>query len=150
MKFSSQEDVALPIEEVFAAISDFEVFERRAMRRGAQVSRTDPATGPGLGSVWDARFAFRGKEREVRGEVTTCDAPAQLAVASKSGGLSGVFGVELVALAPQRTRMIVGLELTPGNLSSRLLLQSLKLAKTTLSARCSKAVTDYARSLDAD
>ena len=148
MKLSTREDIAVPIADVFAHISDFGEFERRAMRRGAEISRIDPPAGPGEGSKWEALFTFRGKERKVKAKVDTLAAPETLTVGSKSGGLDGTFEVRLVALSPSKTRMIVGLELKPTNLSARLLVQSLKLAKGTLTDRFSKAVTDFAKSLE--
>ncbi|MEL7301834.1 MAG: SRPBCC family protein [Pseudomonadota bacterium] len=148
MKLSSREDVALPIAAMFRAVSDFEVFERRVLRRGADISRTDPESGPGKGSTWEARFQFRGRERDLTARVTEFDAPSLIGVTSISGGLKGDFTVSLVALTPRKTRMIVGLDLTPNNLSARLFVQSLKLAKSTISKRFETAVADYARGLE--
>ncbi|MCH2075976.1 MAG: SRPBCC family protein [Rhodobacteraceae bacterium] len=148
MKLSTREDIVVPISDVFTQISDFGEFERRAMRRGAEISRSDPAAGPGEGSQWDASFTFRGKERKVKAYVEALIAPETLQVGSKSGGLDGMFEVRLVALSPSKTRMIVGLELKPTNLSARLLVQSLKLAKGTLNDRFSKAVSDFAKTLE--
>ncbi|MEL6913838.1 MAG: SRPBCC family protein [Pseudomonadota bacterium] len=148
MKISSREDVSLPIAAMFLAVSDFGAFERRVLRRGAEVSRTDPPSGPGKGSTWEAQFQFRGRERDLTARVTEYDAPSQITVASRSGGLRGEFTVSLVALTPKKTRMIVGLELSPTNLSARLFVQSLKLAKSTISRRFEAAVEDYARGLE--
>ncbi|MEM9349516.1 MAG: SRPBCC family protein [Pseudomonadota bacterium] len=148
MKFSDREDIALPIETVFAAVSDFGAFERRALRRGAEISRTDPESGPGLGTVWDVEFEFRGRARSLKAKVTDFTAPTNLLVSSLSGGLKGSFSVKLVALSPRKTRLTVGLELVPTNLSARLLVQSLKLAKSSLSKRFDQAVADYAAALE--
>ncbi len=35
MKFSTRKDIDAPIDHVFASVSDFQVYERAAMRRGA-------------------------------------------------------------------------------------------------------------------
>ncbi|MEO0678337.1 MAG: SRPBCC family protein [Pseudomonadota bacterium] len=148
MKFSSREDVELPIERVFDAVTDFDMFDRRALRRGAEVSRTDPPTGKGEGTSWDVSLQFRGRERELQAQVTEYSQPESMAIKSQSGGLKIDLTVALVALNPQKTRVIIGLELTPSNLSARLLVQSLKLAKASLSKRFSTAITDYARSLE--
>ena len=144
MKLSTREDMAVPVEVAFDAISDFEEFERRAMRRGADVSRTDPPSGPGLGSTWDATFSFRGKQREIVAEMELFDPPNSILLRSRVGGLRAVFDVTLVALSPQKTRMVVGLEFTANNLSARLLVQSLKLAKAALSKRFERAVSEFA------
>ncbi|MEM9854081.1 MAG: SRPBCC family protein [Pseudomonadota bacterium] len=150
MKLSTREDVNVPIEAVFASVTDFDAFERRALRRGAEISRTDPASGPGLGSAWEASFSFRGRERSLSAEVEAFETPEKLSIGSKSGGLLGTFNVNLVALSPKKTRMVIGLELTPKNLSARLLVQSLKLAKASLKKRYDKAVADYAKSIEAE
>jgi len=150
MKISTREDITLPIETVFAAISDFEAFERRAIRRRADLSRTDPASGPGLGTSWDITFTFRGKERRLSATVTEFEAPSGHVISSKSDGLTGIYTVELLSLNPQKTRITTGFELTPNNLSSRLLVQSLKLAKGSITKRFCTAVTDFARGLEKD
>ncbi len=150
MKFSTREDMDLPIEVVFEGISNFKSFERKALRRGAEVNRTDPEAGQGLGTVWELSFQFRGKKRETIAEVSRFDVPEHLAVTYKSGGMIGAVNVSLVSLSKQKTRMMVALELAPTNLSSRLLVQSLKLAKGSLTKRFKGAVNDFATTLERD
>lgn len=148
MKVSSRRDVELPISTVFGEITDFASFEKRALKRGADVARTDPATGPGLGSVWDLAFVFRGRRRKMVAECTLYDPAEGLEIKSKSGGLDLLFDVSLVALSPRKTRMVVALELTPSNLSARLLVQSLRLAKASLKQRFAGALDEYASDLE--
>ncbi|HCI07161.1 MAG TPA: hypothetical protein DE314_07355, partial [Sulfitobacter sp.] len=61
MKFSTREDVEVPIDQAFALICDFDAYERSAMRRGAEVRRVDDLSKPGVGMKWAASFKMRGK-----------------------------------------------------------------------------------------
>jgi len=150
MKFSTREDVEVPIDVVFQALSDFDGFERRALRRGADVERTDTLQANGVGMEWKVGFKFRGRDRTLLPKVTQYDPPNSMEVVSTSGGLEVVLGVELVDLSPARTRMSVGLEMKPNTLSARLLVQSMKLAKANLTKRFKVAVADYAETIERD
>jgi len=63
MKFSTKEDIEAPIDVVFEMLCDFEMFERGAMRRSAEVQWTDIKTVRGVGMTWSAMFNLRGKRR---------------------------------------------------------------------------------------
>ncbi|MEM9967054.1 MAG: SRPBCC family protein [Pseudomonadota bacterium] len=149
MKFSTNEDIAAPIDVVFRALCDFEQFERAALRRGAEIRRLDSMAALGVGMRWQANFSLRGKEREVQIELTSFDPPEQLLFDSVSPNMLGHAALELTALSKDKTRLKVGFEVKPLNLSSKLLVQSLRLAKYTLTKRYKKRVADYARSLEA-
>ncbi|TDK42435.1 SRPBCC family protein [Antarcticimicrobium luteum] len=148
MKFSSKEDIDAPIEAVFDAISDFEMFERSAIRRGIEVQRADEAAAVAPGLVWNAVFELRGKRRDLRLQLVEWDRPNGMKFDSESAGLNGDFTVELVALSPRRTRMSVVLALSPKTLPARLFLQSLKLAKANLTKRFKVKVADFAKSVE--
>jgi hypothetical protein len=147
MHFQAQNDVQAPIAWVFQQLADFPAFERQAMRRGADLRRLDQNDRPGLGSAWDVKFQFRGKDRDMRAEVTRFDAPNGLTITSTSPNLGGTCVVDLVALARGTTRMTVRLDITAQSLSARLLLQSLRLAKGALNKRYELAVADFARQM---
>ena len=66
MKFSAQEDIEAPIDRVFAHVSNFEAFERNAIRRGAEIERESASMQPTLGMAWKVRFEFRGRARKVK------------------------------------------------------------------------------------
>lgn len=148
MKLSSREDIEAPIDRVFDSLCEFESFERAAMRRGADVMRVDALTYPGVGMTWDARFPFRGKRREMRVVTTRFEPPQEMIVQAESPGMHATFAVELIALSRSRTRMIVGLEMLPRTLSARLLVQSLKLAKTSLTKRFRLRFAEYAQGME--
>lgn len=148
MKFSTKEDIDAPIETVFTMLCDFEMFERAAMRRGAEVQRMDTQTAPGVGMGWRSVFSLRGKRREVEIEMITFDKPNEMAFEARSQGLLSLMSVELVALSKNRTRIMTSLDIKPLNLSARLLVQSLKLAKTSLTKKYKLRVAEFVKALE--
>lgn len=148
MKFSTREDVEAPIEYVFSQVTDFAGIERSALRRGADVQRVDTLTEPGPGMAWDATFKMRGKLREVQLELTEFDPPNGYVLGSRSPAMGGRLAVELVALSRGRTRVVLDVALEPKTLSSRLLIQSLKLARRNLLKRLATRFGEYARDME--
>lgn len=148
MKFSAKEDIEAPIEDVFEMLSDFESFERSAMRRGAEVRRISDLPDPGIGMTWDVAFSLRGKRRQMTLVTTDFDKPNRIKVDATSPSLSSVFEMELVALSRGRTRVAVELDLKPKNLSARLLVQSLKLAKANLTKKFKLRVAEYSKEME--
>jgi len=148
MKFSSKEDIEAPIDQVFAILSDFEIFERAAIRRGADVHRRDDLPEPGVGMRWEASFMMRGKQRDAVVDLVTYDRPNEMVFESRAGGLEGFLDIDLVALSPRRTRLSVNFEVKPKTLPARLLVQSMKLAKTNLTKRFKLRVATFARDIE--
>ncbi len=148
MKFSARDDIEASIEDVFTALSDFEMFERQAMRRGAEVVRADEAQQAGVGAAWRVAFMMRGRRRELNLQTVRFDDPNGMGFAAQSPGMDATFDVDLLALSRTRTRMTVALELKPLNLASRLLVQSLKLAKSNLNNRFKQRVSEYCQMLE--
>ena len=147
MKFSTREDIEAPIDFVFDRVSDFDAYERRALRQGAEVSRR--SDGPaGVGTIWDVAFTFRGRARRMSAELMTLDRPTAMVIQSGSDGLDVRTEVDLIALSQSRTRVMVSFELKAKTLTARLLLQSLKLAKTKLTKRFKARVLDYAEDIE--
>lgn len=56
MKFSTREDIDLPIDQVFAQVSDLDQFERAALRRGVKIRRMDDSAQPKVGMAWEMDF----------------------------------------------------------------------------------------------
>jgi carbon monoxide dehydrogenase subunit G len=148
MKFSTKEDIEAPIDVVFRQVTDFAVFERAALRRGAQVQRIDEKSSPDTIITWDISFPFRGRQRNMRAELTECDSPHRVLVKSTSGGLGGDVVVELVALSRGRTRIIVALDIKPKNLTTRIMVQSMRIAKNKLKARYRMRVARFASDIE--
>ncbi|MGR3500797.1 SRPBCC family protein [Pseudaestuariivita sp.] len=147
MKFSAKEDIDAPIDAVFAMLSDFEGLEKAAKKRGIKVSRDGEE--PQAGTCWHMDFSFRGKPREADLTLERFDAPNTLWFTSDSSGLGGEGGIELVELSRTQTRMATEVTVTANNLSARLLLQSLKLAKSNLNKRYKMRVGEFGKYLEA-
>jgi hypothetical protein len=145
MKLSASEDIEAPLDRVFAEISDFGAIERQALRRGAEVRRTDTLSAPGAGLKWHAAFRFRGKPREADIVMTEYTPPDRMVFHCVTGGLHTHTVIDLVALSRSRTRIALHSTLDPKTLSARLLVQSLKLAKGGIDKRFRKRMASFAK-----
>jgi len=148
MKLVAKEDIEAPIERVFEAVSDVESFQRSAIRRGATVTRTDRLTAPGAGMSWDAAFDLRGRRREMTLKLVELDAPEAMRFEGRAGGLDIRFNVDLMSLARNRTRLRLELEVKPQTLSGRLLVQSMKLARGSLTKRMNLRLAEFAAGIE--
>ena len=140
MKLSSRQDIDAPAAFVFAALADFEAWERAAMRRGADVERMDKVNRDAQGRSWQIKFSYRGKGRRVVLQLTEMQPPTSMEFAGNGASLDGVAGIDLMELAPLRTRLSVTLDLRPRTIGARILMQSLRLAKARLNRRFSDRV----------
>ena len=148
MQFSSKEDIEAPIAEVFALLSEFESFERSAIRRGIEVQRIDAGAAPSEGAAWDTRFDLRGKRREMRVELVRYDPPNAMHYAAVSQGVEAMMTLDLLALSQRRTRVAIVLNLKPKTLAARLMIQSLRLGKATLTKRFKLRIAEFAKSME--
>ena len=147
MKFSGRHDIEAPIDRVFAALSDFDAHERSALRRGVQVNRIDMMTSPVPGMTWAAKVRFRGRIRDITVSLARFDPPEVIYYDVEGSGLLGQFTVDLVALSKARTRLIAALDVRPMSMSGRLIIQSLRLIKASLTRRFKARVHEYAEHL---
>jgi len=147
MKFSSKEDTETPIDRVFEQLTNFEMFERAAIRRGVEIERERDTAQPVVGMAWKARFEMRGRSREARVELMHLDRPNTMRFDAIGKGVDGSFFIDLLPLSPRSTRISVVLDIEPKTLSARLLIQSMKLAKTNLTKRFRKKVREFAKTL---
>lgn len=150
MQFSTHQDIDAPAAYVFERVSNFDAYERQALRNGARVERVDGRGPVSVGTAWDVEFTFRNKDRRLQAKVTELLAPESLVVDTQAKGLSGVTRVSLVALSPKTTRVSVAIVLSAQSLQGRLLLQSLRLAKPRLNKRFRQRIKDQLATVAAD
>jgi hypothetical protein len=147
MKISARTDVEMPREQVFAAASDFEAAEQRLVARGALIVRTETRLPPAAGIAWSTVARLRGRNRKIDSTLTRYSPPEGFEVISVIGGMTVTFDLKLVALAPARTRIIVGFDLRASTFKARVVLQALRLGKRRLSERLSQGLATWADAL---
>jgi hypothetical protein len=147
MKVSARTDVEMPRQQVFAAASDFEAAEQRLAARGAQIVRTETRVPPGAGIAWSSVARLRGRKRQIDSVLTRYTPPEGFEVTSVIGGLTVVFDLKLVALAPARTRIIAGFDLRATTFKGRVALQALRLGKGRITDRLSRGLAAWSESL---
>ncbi|MDW3224463.1 MAG: SRPBCC family protein [Paracoccaceae bacterium] len=148
MKFATQQDIEAPISAVFEMMSSFETFEDAASKYGADVKRVDNLSRAGIGMHWNVQFIFKGQSRVLDMEITQFDRPKSIALDMTSEGLFGPARVDLEKLSDTKTRIAVGGEIRASSLKARVLLQPLKLAKSTLDQRFQERVAKFVHSLE--
>ncbi|QDC08260.1 SRPBCC family protein [Oceanicola sp. D3] len=144
MNFTGKEDIEKPIGEVFAAVTDHDGFEKQVMRRGYEVARTDTLAEPGVGMAWKMRFPIRGQMRDLTAKVSSYEAPEHVALDITIGGLDTVVKIDLIELSKMRTRMNLDIELKPRTITSRVLVQSLRLRRASLTQQLRRRMGDFA------
>ena len=135
MKLTAKEDIEAPIAFVNAVLTDFDTWERAAMRRGADVQRLDSLRLPGPGMEWKARFAYRGKDRDLKIKLLKLIAEQNLSFDCIAKPAEGTLSIDLAEMGPRRTRLVVNMEIKPRSLAARLFMQTLKLAKAKVTRR---------------
>jgi hypothetical protein len=135
MKFSTRQDIEAPAAAVFAVLTDFTALEVAGMRRGVRLRRLDGLTEPGQGMSWDLEFRFRARPRALIGSVVEYLPPERVVFEGVSAGYEITLALGLLALSKARTRLSADLLVRPRNLSARIMLQSARLARTSLARR---------------
>jgi uncharacterized protein YndB with AHSA1/START domain len=142
VKIEYHEDIAAPADFVFRRLSDVDRHERQALRRGVEVVRLGGTAPVGPGSAWSIAFNYRGRRRTVRAEITDLTPPRRLRIDAVAGGLNFTTLVMVVPLSPTLTRVNVTVNLAPQTITARLLVQSLKLARGTVTDRLKGRLTE--------
>ncbi len=148
MKFSTKVDIEAPIDDVFAALIDFDGFERAALRRGAEVVRMGQPRPNGVDQIWRVTFAYRGKLRQLTARLVALDRPNALRFQGTAKSLDGQLLVDLVALSRRQTRVTVTLEIAPKTLPARIFVQSLVFARSRINDRFAKRVRTFAQQIE--
>ena len=107
MRFAAKEDIAAPIDAVYAVLSDLEAFEKLALRKGVDLRRGEAGSEPG--GRWDLRFRLRGRQRHVKVTLLALQPTSGMRFSGQSPNLDLTLAVSLIDLSRQRTRISVEL-----------------------------------------
>ncbi len=148
MKLTAKQDIEAPADFAFAQLTDFESWERGAMRRGAEVSRADNMRAPGVGMSWLAKFRYRGRDRNITLKLDSMDPEGMIGFTAGSTQAEGVMQLELVAMAPKRSRAFITVNVVPKSFTAKLLVQSLKLAKSRVDRSLAQRAQLFAQEIE--
>ena len=149
MKFSTKQDIETPAAYVFAALTDFEAWERAAMRRGADVARTDKMRQAGAGMSWHVAFQFRGRQRKIDLRLLNMIPASKLEFAALSAAIDATTKVEIVEMSAKRARLHVTANITPLTLTAKLFMQSLRLARARADRKFAQRVQTIVTEIEA-
>ena len=149
MKFSTKQDIETPAAYVFTALTDFEAWERAAMRRGADVARTDKMRQAGAGMSWHVAFQFRGRQRKMDLRLLNMIPSSKLEFAALSAAIDATTKVEIVEMSAKRARLHVTANITPLTLTAKLFIQSLRLARARADRKFAQRVQTIVTEIEA-
>lgn len=144
MKLAAKYDVDAPVDFVFRELMDFDAWERMAIRRGAEVVRSDTLATPGAGMEWLANFTYRGKPRSAKIRLETLTKDSLLGLKLRSSLVDVDMAIELLDLAVARTRITVRSEVKPKTIAARIYLQTLRLARKKVDAAYAQRIAQLA------
>ncbi|MEM8579623.1 MAG: SRPBCC family protein [Pseudomonadota bacterium] len=148
MQLSTTEILTGHIEEVFEALSDFPRAERAAMARGVTVERLDALGVPSAGVKWRLGFFARGRDRQAEMEVTKFTRPTVIRFEGHVGGLLFETSVACRVADSNATEVTVATKLRAKSMSARVLVQSLKIARTRIAQRYRKSIRRILREVE--
>ncbi|MGR3545436.1 MAG: hypothetical protein ACU0BE_14215 [Paracoccus sp. (in: a-proteobacteria)] len=143
MKFSTRIDTDSAASDLFDTVGNFDRIERMLTRRGAVITRIDPAQEPGTGVGWMIGFDWRGQPRQLRLEVTRYDRPERMSMVGQSDSFDVAIDATVVALGRARSRLIFETGLRPRRMRARLMVQTAKLGKGQLDQRYARRINDF-------
>jgi hypothetical protein len=135
MKLTAKEDIEAPVGFVTSVLTDFDMWERAALRRGAEVDRLDTLRKPGAGMEWKVGFDYRGKKRVIELKLLKLVPEETLVFDCMAQPAEAILTIDMAEMGARRTRVVVDLEIKPRTLAARLFLQSMRLAKAKVTRR---------------
>jgi len=148
MRLNDSTDIQVPRQQVFASLTDIDHFQRLGVRYGVTLRQVEGRTVQ-AGAEWLAEFPFRGQMRHLTCRIDAIDAPRDLILSGKSGGYEFGAAISLTALSRTLTRLTVEVEVKPKTLAARILLQTMKLARSRLRSRFAMRLAAFGAAIEA-
>ena len=129
MKLVARYDIDVPVDFVWAEVTDFESWERKAIRRGAEVTRTDRLTKVAACMSWAVSFPFKGQTRQATIAVSELKPTERMVASAQSAMVDVGMTIALIDLTASRTRIEVTTDVRPRSIAARLYIQGLRLVR---------------------
>lgn len=148
MKLKVSDDAESPVDAAFATLTDFRAIEQELREFGFEVRRLGDWSETKVGAAWSGRGEIHGKTRQVGAKISATEPGRMVEIEAQIGGMRVLHETRLVPLGAQATRINITLELRPESLSSRLLIQSLKLARARVLDRMQRRLAADIRRIE--
>ncbi|WOI56777.1 SRPBCC family protein [Palleronia sp. LCG004] len=135
-------DIRAPRARIFDALSDFETIENRLRGRGALVERVDDGGAGPSGAAWRLEFDLLEKRRALEAHVIRIAPDDALAIAARSSGLDLTLDAVLSDTSGEATRMTLDATILAATLKGKVLLQSMKLARSRITRAIENRIDD--------
>ena len=145
MKLTTKLDVEAPLDFVYGYLSDFDQFERMALRRGAKLEVEGPEA---VGRIWRIRFKAKGKLRAINLQLTHLLPEAVIGLSLDSSLFAGLSQIDMLRLGSTKTRLVMAVDFRPKTLAARIFIQSLKLARGRVQKRLDKRAAKLAKLIE--
>jgi hypothetical protein len=98
--------------------------------------------------MWAIRMELRGKLQRIEIELADYEPPNKLIFTGGTDSFDAEVLVELIALSARETRATMTVDLKPKTLAARLILQSARLTKGSITKRIRKRLNKFALEIE--
>jgi|SRR6056297_2955219 len=148
MIFETREEVDVPRDFAFDRFADFTRYEQAARGYGADIRRVNGFTEVAEGVSWRGSVVVRGKTRGVEATVTDLTRPAHAQMVTTVGGMRVDVDLVFEEIGPQTTRVFAKAQLVATTLASRLILQTVKLARKKIQTKIDSRIVALANQFE--
>jgi hypothetical protein len=143
------EAIAAPQERVFTEFTKFDEVVQNLTGRVATLTRIDAPAPIGVGSEWRGQFELRGVLRDLQARMTRFDPFDGYEMEALTTGLGITLVLALERIDPGATRLTLNCALRGLSLPGRMLLQPMRLLKTSVEESAAARVASHARRIEA-
>lgn len=148
MRLTAVHAINAPLDFVFREFTNFADFEAHAQERNLSVKRTDSLDDVGAGMGWEISGVVRGKHRDVSVTMDDFRQNDTMQYTSATGAMSGKMFFEFEDLGSDVTEVTFHVDPTADSISSRLILQSIRLAKNSVEKRIKKSMRIFGETIE--
>lgn len=148
MEFTSTSQINAARDFVFSQLTDYPQLEAFIVDAGGDITRVDTLGEIGAGMAWHVDGEIRGRQRQIDIVLEEFTDQEHLSYLCDSGSIDTRVTLNARQIAPEKTELTIRIAPVAKNLSARLILQSIKLARRTISKRIDKRMKSFAHLIE--